>query len=161
MALEAIAKASRGCSEQMDKLCSAKVSRPGRNCRRQVSRSPTHGAGPGELRSAERRGLETLAERRRRGAKRAQSLLFATARPSSAGERGTLGANHVSFVPESGWPLPPPERMVNGRAAASGEKRIDLSEEIAWFGDILNIDGPLVEIGARSVFDNSAVGVRQ
>jgi hypothetical protein len=30
------------------------------------------------------------------------------------------------------------ERMINGRAAASGEKRIDLSEEIAWFGDILN-----------------------
>jgi hypothetical protein len=29
------------------------------------------------------------------------------------------------------------ERMVNGRATASGEKRIDLSEEIAWFGDIL------------------------
>jgi hypothetical protein len=41
--------------------------------------------------------------------------------------------------------------MVNGRAAASGEKRIDLSEEIAWFGDKLNIDGPLVEIGPRSV----------
>ena len=29
------------------------------------------------------------------------------------------------------------ERMVNGRAAASGEKRIDLSVGIAWFGDIL------------------------
>ena len=27
--------------------------------------------------------------------------------------------------------------LVNGRAAASEEKRIDLSEEIAWFGDIL------------------------
>src|SRR5208337_2634951 len=26
-------------------------------------------------------------------------------------------------------------RMVDGRAAASGEKRIDLSEEIAWFGN--------------------------
>ena len=39
--------------------------------------------------------------------------------------------------------------MVNGRAAASGAKRIDLSEEIAWFGDILNIDDPLVEIGLR------------
>ena len=56
------------------------------------------------------------------------------------------------------------ERMVNGRAAASGEKRMDLSEEIAWFGnilnfgDILNMDGPLVEIGSRSVFVNSAVG---
>jgi len=39
-----------------------------------------------------------------------------------------------------------------------------LSEEIAWFGfilkfgDILNRDGPLVEIGSRSVFGNSGVG---
>ena len=55
-------------------------------------------------------------------------------------------------------------RMVNDRAAASGEKRMDLSEEIAWFGnilnvgDILNMDGPLVEIGPRSVFPNSDVG---
>ena len=55
------------------------------------------------------------------------------------------------------------ERVVNDRAA-SGEKRMDLSEEIAWFGntlnfgDILNMDGPLVEIGPRSVFVNSAVG---
>jgi hypothetical protein len=39
------------------------------------------------------------------------------------------------------------ERMLNGWAAASGKKRIDLSEEIAWFRDILNIEGPLVEIG--------------
>ncbi len=31
------------------------------------------------------------------------------------------------------------ERMVNGRAAAGEEKRIELSETIAWFGDILNI----------------------
>ena len=29
------------------------------------------------------------------------------------------------------------ERMANGWAAASGEKRIELSETIAWFGDIL------------------------
>jgi len=56
------------------------------------------------------------------------------------------------------------EGVVNGRAVASGEKRMDLSEEIAWFGnilsfgDILNMDGPLVEIGSRSVFGNSAVG---
>jgi len=56
------------------------------------------------------------------------------------------------------------EGVIQGRAAASGEKRIDLSEEIAWFGnilnfgDILNMDGPLVEIGSRSVFVNSAVG---
>ena len=55
-------------------------------------------------------------------------------------------------------------RMVDGRPAASGEKGIDLSEGIAWFGnilnfsDILNMDGPLVEIGSRSAFGNSAVG---
>ena len=49
------------------------------------------------------------------------------------------------------------ERMANGWAAASGKKRIELSETIAWFGDILNRDGPLVEIGPRSVFNNSAV----
>jgi hypothetical protein len=53
------------------------------------------------------------------------------------------------------------ERMVNRRAAASGEKRIDFCAGIAWFGDILNREGPLVEIGLRSVFVNSAVGVRQ
>jgi len=29
------------------------------------------------------------------------------------------------------------ERMVNGWEAASGKKRIDLSEETAWFGAIL------------------------
>ena len=33
------------------------------------------------------------------------------------------------------------ERMFNGWAAANGKKRIDLSEEIAWFGDILNYRG--------------------
>ena len=55
------------------------------------------------------------------------------------------------------------ERMVYSRAA-SGEKWMDFSEEIAWFGnilnfgDILNMHGPLVEIGSRSVFGNSAVG---
>jgi len=59
------------------------------------------------------------------------------------------------------------ERVVNDRAAASGEKRMDLSEQIAWFGnrldfgDILNMDGPLVETGSRSVFDNPVVGGRQ
>ena len=56
------------------------------------------------------------------------------------------------------------QRVVNDRAEATGQKRMDLSEEIAWFGrilnfgDILNMDGPLVEIGSRSVFGNSAVG---
>jgi hypothetical protein len=53
------------------------------------------------------------------------------------------------------------ERMFNGWAAASGEKRIDFSAGIAWFGDILNIEESLLEIGPRSVFDKSAVGVRQ
>jgi len=59
------------------------------------------------------------------------------------------------------------ERMFNGWAAASGEKRILFPAGIAWFGnilnfgDILNMDGPLVEIGPRSVFANSVVGGRQ
>jgi hypothetical protein len=53
------------------------------------------------------------------------------------------------------------ERMVNDRAESSKEQRMDLSEEIAWFGnmlnfgDILNRDGPLVAIGSRSLFANS------
>ncbi len=50
------------------------------------------------------------------------------------------------------------ERMVDGRATASGEKRIDFSAAIAWLGDIVNIEGLLLEIGPRSVFLNSAVG---
>jgi hypothetical protein len=77
------------------------------------------------------------------------------------------GTAHIFLVPESDGPFRAlalsaygHERMVNGRAAASGEKRIDLSEAIAWFGDILNIDGPLVEIGFRSVFDNLRAGAR-
>ncbi len=53
------------------------------------------------------------------------------------------------------------ERMVKGPTATSKEQRIDFSEGIAWFGDILNIEGVFVEIGSRSVFRNSAVGVRQ
>ncbi len=31
-----------------------------------------------------------------------------------------------------------------------GKKRINFSVGIAWFGDILNIDAPLVEIGSCS-----------
>ena len=46
------------------------------------------------------------------------------------------------------------ERMVKGPTAASKEQRIDFSAGIAWFGDILNIEGSFVEIGPRSVFDN-------
>jgi hypothetical protein len=48
--------------------------------------------------------------------------------------------------------------MVNGRAAASGEENLGSSEAITRFGDILNREGPLVEIGPRSVFANPAVG---
>src|SRR5208337_1593369 len=51
--------------------------------------------------------------------------------------------------------------MLNGRAAASGEKKFDLSEAVDRFGDILNREGPFVAIGSRSLFDKSAVGVRQ
>ena len=53
------------------------------------------------------------------------------------------------------------ERMFNGWAAASGEKRIVFSAGVAWFGDILNVEGSLMEIGPRSFFDKSAVSVRQ
>ena len=53
------------------------------------------------------------------------------------------------------------ERMVKGPTAASKEERIDFSAGIARFGDILNIEWPFVEIGSRSVFGKSAVGVRQ
>jgi len=53
------------------------------------------------------------------------------------------------------------ERMFNGWATASGEKRIDFSAGVAWFGDILKTEGPLMETGPRSDFANSAVGVRQ
>ena len=54
------------------------------------------------------------------------------------------------------------ERVVKGPTAASREERFDFSAGIAWFGDILNIEGPFVKVGPRSVFDQkSAVGVRQ
>ena len=50
------------------------------------------------------------------------------------------------------------KRMVNGWAAARVEEKFDPPEAIARFGDILNMEGPLVEVGSRSVFVNSAVG---
>ncbi len=50
------------------------------------------------------------------------------------------------------------ERMFNGWAAASEDKRIDFSARVAWFGDILNVEGSLMEIGPHSVFANSSVG---
>jgi hypothetical protein len=51
----------------------------------------------------------------------------------------------------------------NGQRSGGGkrEKWIDSSGEIAWFGDILNIDGPLVENGFHSVFDNLRAGARR
>ena len=52
------------------------------------------------------------------------------------------------------------DRTFNGWAAASGEKRIDFSAGIAWFGDILNVEGSLMEIGPRSVFANIRAGAR-
>jgi len=82
--------------------------------------------------------------------RRAQALAVMAIRPARLAPLALSASGH--------------ERVVNDRAAASGEKRMDLSEEIAWFGntlnfgDILNMDGPLVEIGPRSVFVNSAVG---
>jgi len=51
--------------------------------------------------------------------------------------------------------------MARGPTAASGKERFDFSAGIALFGDILNIEGPFVEIGPCSVFDKSTVGVRQ
>ena len=59
------------------------------------------------------------------------------------------------------WSAPGRERMVKGPTAASREERFVFSAGIAWFGDILNIEGPFVEIGLCSVFDKSTVGVRQ
>ena len=65
-----------------------------------------------------------------------------------AGVRG-----NVSLVPKVGGPSAMTSiatyhvRMVNGRTAASGEKKFDLSEGVARFGDILNREGPLIEIG--------------
>jgi len=53
------------------------------------------------------------------------------------------------------------ERMVNRYPAASGEEKFDSPEAIARFGDILSMEGPIVEIGPRSVFANSVVGVWQ
>ncbi|MGA2701486.1 MAG: hypothetical protein ABSH35_10350 [Isosphaeraceae bacterium] len=47
------------------------------------------------------------------------------------------------------------ERAANGCGAASGKEKFDSPEAIARFGDILNMDCPLVEIGPRSIFGNS------
>ena len=52
--------------------------------------------------------------------------------------------------------------MVNGWAAASEDKRMVFAVEIAWFGAILKYrERPIIEIGLRSLFPNSGVGIRQ
>jgi len=53
------------------------------------------------------------------------------------------------------------ERMVKSPKAASREERFGFFAGIALFGDILNIEGPFVEIGPCSVFDKSTVGGSQ
>ena len=45
--------------------------------------------------------------------------------------------------------------------ASAPIKKFDLPEAVARFGDILNGERPIVEIGPRSLFANPAVGVRQ
>jgi len=56
------------------------------------------------------------------------------------------------FLGARKWVAPP-----HGWAAASGEEKFDLTERIVRFGDILNTEGPLVEIRSRLVFANQAV----
>ena len=55
-----------------------------------------------------------------------------------------------------------PRPRANGQRSGGGEGgEMDwLSERIAWFGDILHREGPIVEIGPRSVFHNSMFGAR-
>ncbi len=50
----------------------------------------------------------------------------------------------------------------NGQRSGGGERGETDSfvRRIACFGDILNMDGPLLEIGSRSVFDNRCAGAR-
>jgi len=75
---------------------------------------------------------------------------------------GIAAYGHPAGAPgATGVERPGRERMFNGRAVACGEEKFDFSEGIARFGDILNIDGPLLEIGPRSVFANLAVGIWQ
>ena len=77
-----------------------------------------------------------------------------TGTPADEHPTGTFGALGVERLgDESEWST--------GRAAASGEKRIDLSVGCALFGAILKERGLLVAIGPRLVFANSTVGCRQ
>src|SRR5271157_4846685 len=72
------------------------------------------------------------------------------------------GTRQMVRNPEQTGTVAPSE---NGRlpplpGAPSGERpeKFDLPEEVARFGDILNRERPIVEIGPRSVFVNPAVG---
>jgi hypothetical protein len=51
--------------------------------------------------------------------------------------------------------------MVNGSVAASGDDKFDSAEWLVRFGDILNREGPLVEIRSGLVFVNPDVRVWQ
>lgn len=53
------------------------------------------------------------------------------------------------------------KRMVNGLATANGKNGLTFPQESPGSVAYFNIEGPFVEIGPRSVFDKSAVGVRQ
>src|SRR5208282_3235702 len=50
------------------------------------------------------------------------------------------------------------EKMVCGPMAAGEGKRVGFSVGIARFGDILNKERPIIEMGPRSIFVNPAVG---
>ena len=72
------------------------------------------------------------------------------------------------WIPETETVNPPTVAVVIGlhgvgETAPEEEERIDLSAGITWFGDILNIEGPLVEIGSRSVLEipRSVSGISQ
>src|SRR5271157_4097093 len=87
------------------------------------------GASRGDLRSAERRGLETLTERRRRGAKTAQRLLFDTAGPSSTGESGTCTSWFGRWSPDpavrpTGGLQVTRQRSGTGRPAVAEDGRV-------------------------------------
>jgi hypothetical protein len=53
------------------------------------------------------------------------------------------------------------ERMVQVLVGSERAEKFDMTGRIVRFGVILNKEGPLVEIGSRSIFGNSVVGSRQ
>jgi len=64
------------------------------------------------------------------------------------------GRFHVLTLSASGHE----RRATDGRRSVRREEKFDYSAGIARFGVILKMQGPLVEIGPRSVFGISAVG---